>query len=1367
MSAILLDWLNEDVGLSREVTSLEQDFVNGYLLAEILHHHNQVSDFSSFSDKNTPDATISNFCLLEPTMRHLGVCFNASIAAAVINGKKGVMKTMMYELRTVLESVKKRTVTSNGHGGHLKILRVIQTVKPSFDKTKATTFQTALRGLIDNPNEIRMARSIERYRQNKEEFRMSVTLGHSTALSQLEDDVQKIKTITKHRKVHDKEFLDAWDLINTKIWKDNQKIAKQRKEITIKVNLDTMKRKDLTSTYTRTLARNDTLASIDDFDARLRTEVFREDPKQTSNVNLAIKSVPAQPSKGIPKISYLDRDCLHASMVETQKAMKEHHEELLINQQIHGRRQRRFIRERESFHTDTLSYCAESDVMNQLLKLCSSEQLEAQMKNKIMLHKHVFNDNKKYRIWLINTREIHDNELLTEWRIEEAKREYHCIVKPRIFAQRERLDYYEQAQAAASRHGSLDIVFDIVDRILDVTFWVISCREVGLYSTNALVDDPLPEEMWKDAVLMFSSSIAVAQPWLALAPVNVSAVLPYYLSERPLCADSNWLYTRPFDGAIALAPTAITSSGEDMQVESHIEVDIAAYLSQLDCDAFVSSVADPAMDEVYNDATGSRPGSPAMSGAIVDELKTTTTKVKGEKAEKVESQKSKKNAAADTTEEVIVPTRSRHFLQPPDWMVNTPQFYILGEAIMNIRCASNPIPDDPLPVIKQPIFPYRIALFGISDELRNNVSTALQRAFGVVIIRVKDLVNKAFIAAGKLQEQPQESYSSLELLYLQVLNLLTQGECIHEDVYISLLLEEIHNLGKDKTRKGYVIEDFPNTLEDSRKFIQALSGIDYTIPKPNPLDLASPLVPPLPHIPKDYDMTKCGLDAVFYLESNPDQLVINKFGERIDLQTGSRVILTEDLLDSIQYLNTNTKANEPIDMYTMDLTMSLESAEDVRLFFENLNILHSLNIEDYETTEDLIDTAISIITDLGPNVIPEETGTEDELDSDKYPEDSDEMMGVVVAPPTAPSSLELQQQPQQQPQQHDKRSATNTNSHVGNISNSTGSNIASSSSRSMKATVFSGSYNALPLAAIAVTTDTSTPLTDLATEVVPVRPIEDTTKTHSIPRILADALGELWRVSENQSLQSCKRFYSALRDVRFQICQRRRALHDTLQMNLIRHEDRQSIFDEFRQEFNEIEDDFRFDSDCIAELQLRTQELRHYLWTLIENRKKETEVILRKFLNDGSAGLAIYRCQCEGVALLQAESNRFVAAINIILDIFYSLQKCDEMERFTSALEESAPLPVSESSTVVQGGKGTNKQAPPKEKKAVAKTPTRGKLEGDGAPRQPLGPTFLAPELAELPEPEVKHDEEEPEAVAEPASKSAKTKSKSKPTSTR
>ena len=80
MAALLHRWVNEEIGLSRDVQSFEADFASGFLLGELLHRFNQQKGFSSFQDSNTSDAKVANFILLEPTLRAMGIRFDAVIA---------------------------------------------------------------------------------------------------------------------------------------------------------------------------------------------------------------------------------------------------------------------------------------------------------------------------------------------------------------------------------------------------------------------------------------------------------------------------------------------------------------------------------------------------------------------------------------------------------------------------------------------------------------------------------------------------------------------------------------------------------------------------------------------------------------------------------------------------------------------------------------------------------------------------------------------------------------------------------------------------------------------------------------------------------------------------------------------------------------------------------------------------------------------------------------------------------------------------------------------------------------------------------------------------------------------------------------
>lgn len=99
MSAILLKWINEELKLSKYVTSFEQDFSSGFLFGEILYRVNQQKNFADFVNSDISDAKIINFCLLEPSFRAIGIKFEPTDAGAVMNAKSGASAKLLYQLK--------------------------------------------------------------------------------------------------------------------------------------------------------------------------------------------------------------------------------------------------------------------------------------------------------------------------------------------------------------------------------------------------------------------------------------------------------------------------------------------------------------------------------------------------------------------------------------------------------------------------------------------------------------------------------------------------------------------------------------------------------------------------------------------------------------------------------------------------------------------------------------------------------------------------------------------------------------------------------------------------------------------------------------------------------------------------------------------------------------------------------------------------------------------------------------------------------------------------------------------------------------------------------------------------------------------
>jgi hypothetical protein len=99
MSDLLLNWLNEELRLSKYITDIEVDFASGYLFGEILYRLNQQPNFSDFVTNPSSDGKIINFCLLEPSMRALNIKFDSKVATRIMNETSGIAANVLYQIK--------------------------------------------------------------------------------------------------------------------------------------------------------------------------------------------------------------------------------------------------------------------------------------------------------------------------------------------------------------------------------------------------------------------------------------------------------------------------------------------------------------------------------------------------------------------------------------------------------------------------------------------------------------------------------------------------------------------------------------------------------------------------------------------------------------------------------------------------------------------------------------------------------------------------------------------------------------------------------------------------------------------------------------------------------------------------------------------------------------------------------------------------------------------------------------------------------------------------------------------------------------------------------------------------------------------
>lgn len=1221
MARLLISWLNEEVRLSQMITSLEEDFRDGYILGELLMRYNQQEDFNLFDRKDTPECRIRNFCLLEPTLRRLEVPFNFKLAYDIMDGKFGIMRALLSELRAVLDRVKKNShppIAPPGQNG--KIMRVMNPGKTFYDMSMSASFEKSMRIMMENPTEALIKKAVtNRFIALGNELREQVNLEHSEALGTLQSEKQRQQEIFRHRKKHEGEFAKAWDLINVEQWKKNQTRAVDRKALTARLESNQTAKLKQQRTTAMQSARETTFASIDDFDRRLEKEVFREDAEVAATLGSSLrKSIAGASGTGVPELSYIDKANLQNGLVTALKKIKENHDEGLVKQQSHDRRRRKFVREIEFSQSSTLQHSVEKEIVCQLLNKSESENVETRAKERVLVQKQMIAHNRANRDTLTESIEECRLNRSSTWLLEETAREINLLIAPRVESQSQRVHVLQKAKMVAERQRTFEVATEVMDRILDLTDWIISCRHFGLHHITAHVKErgqsdekrdeylsSLPQPIWNDAISMFTSSLEMPQMLRMPSAINVFHELPFSLCEKPKCLGQDALFHIPYQAHNVMRKPSLQSGAFD---------DKSARNNSSDTGDF--PIAPSAVD---TDASGR-----VMSGYLAsNDSSALFSMIRNVDAPGFETM----------PENVIMDEFVDGIMTTPAWLLSTPPKYLLGEVIITASCISESLPEDGVPKFVIPKHAFRGAIYGLSDLARKAVSKQLLQAIpSIHIIRTEDLVHEysaMYSHAISLESGERTEQQKLAVLLSSYVQ---SGFAIPDSIYVAILLQTICCITDGS---GFIIEDFPNTRAQASSLLEALSGINYEKPKPCPADRASKLICQMPGDAELYDPSKCGLDKLIYIDAgNVTELSEERLRSRTDLITGASVSITNDIktVACMQDLYTPLR---PVHTHSIDLSNSSSESHDLISFIRSLGLLLlPVNAADFNSLNDAaLSIAESISSSFGLQnsvAVPcdEELLENSNVDTDSSPRISQEEKA---------ENEEQVIEPQ-----------------------------------------VSNSVNTVP-----------TPV--------------------DMPKLLARALSNMWENSESQLHLSATEYFCALRDMRYQMLQRRRSIHDVIYPLLIRRDTRQDLFETFRNGFNEIPADFRFDLDCVSELHLRTVELGDAIATICFTRRKEADEQLQYFLNDGIVQVSAHRIQCEGAALLQSLFNSFSTSIHLIFDATKSMAKYEKISRVYNSLEETLAISIGDAVKAPAGkdAKGGAKDAKGGKGAAPAPVPFR------------------------------------------------------------
>jgi len=425
-----------------------------------------------------------------------------------------------------------------------------------------------------------------------------------------------------------------------------------------------------------------------------------------STVGKAVKEFGGDETTDVLQLKTLNQKYLDEGLSYAQKKLKEHHQHLLETQKVHNRRRLKYFTDREFQHVHDIRMQAEFDIVSQLLNISHPEEISNHSKKSVLTHIPIFKQNISNRNDLIGELNSKTDELKIKVNNEKVSREINFVIHPREHAQNELFSICQTAETSANRQTNLEMVAEIIDKVIDLTSWTCWIREFSdLYDKNDdnNNDSILPEKIWFDGIKCFTSDLAFPASIPDYIQLNLSSDYPdCYVTKSNFC-DPDWEFDHVFTSKdiVSLSP----------EESSRIEM-----LGEVEKESYISSVAQIVPLE--------------------------------------DSESSSSSSEIDLSSHMNIPDVGL----PPNWLVNTPPNYLLGEAIVAIRSTLDPIPEDPKPSIDFPQEKLRLCLCGNSYSAREIIANRLKNDYSLEIICVDVLLKRAIEFSHSIPSETERDY---------------------------------------------------------------------------------------------------------------------------------------------------------------------------------------------------------------------------------------------------------------------------------------------------------------------------------------------------------------------------------------------------------------------------------------------------------------------------------------------------------------------------------------------------------------------------------------------------------------------------------
>ena len=124
MSDILLNYINNNIQLSKKITNIEHDFKNGVYFCELLEKTLNLKSFEYNKNPKNIFEISENFELINKNLKLIGISLNNALKKEIIEGKNGAAAKLIYKIKielnrkqinfgNILEKINKNSLREN------------------------------------------------------------------------------------------------------------------------------------------------------------------------------------------------------------------------------------------------------------------------------------------------------------------------------------------------------------------------------------------------------------------------------------------------------------------------------------------------------------------------------------------------------------------------------------------------------------------------------------------------------------------------------------------------------------------------------------------------------------------------------------------------------------------------------------------------------------------------------------------------------------------------------------------------------------------------------------------------------------------------------------------------------------------------------------------------------------------------------------------------------------------------------------------------------------------------------------------------------------------------------------------------------